>query len=398
MLPPEEAWRRLEPWLRPLPATVRSRRESLEGVLARELAATSDLPPADVSALDGFALAGDLGAGAELPIAGTVAAGDPPGASLPSGAAMRIMTGAPVPAGADRVVAVERTETRGDRVRLPEGGPGTGHAIRRRGEVLAAGARLLEAGARLGPAALSLLASQGIDRLEVHRAPRVAVLATGDEVVPPDQEPPPGGLRDSHTDLLLAAGRRLGLRFDSLGIAPDDPEALETRLRAGLEADVLLTCGGVSAGEFDHAETVLARLGATFLFDAVAIRPGKPLVAARRGETLVFGLPGNPASVLATFRLFVVPALDRLRGGDSAFWSDAFEVEVGDALPAGKEGRDRFVPARLQATGRTPRALPLREAGSHDLAAWACADLMLRIRAGEPARGPGDRVEAIRTL
>lgn len=101
---------------------------------------------------------------------------------------------------------------------------------------------------------------------------------------------------------------------------------------------MLLTCGGVSAGEFDHSERVLARLGATFLFDAVAIRPGKPLVAARRGETLVFGLPGNPASVLATFRLFVVPALDRLRGGDAAFWSDAFAVELAGALPAGKGG------------------------------------------------------------
>ncbi|MCB1009431.1 MAG: molybdopterin molybdotransferase MoeA, partial [Acidobacteria bacterium] len=396
MLSPEEAWRRLEPWLRPLPPIARSRREALDAVLARRLAATSDLPQADVSALDGFALASDLEAGAELPILGVVAAGDPPGATLSAGAALRIMTGAPVPVGADRVVAVERTETRGDRVVLTEAGPEAGHAIRRRGEVLAAGSTLLEAGARLGPAALSLLASQGIDRLEVHRAPRVAVLATGDEVVPPDEEPPPGGLRDSHTDLLLASGRRLGLRFDTLGIARDDPEELETRLRGGLEADVLLTCGGVSAGEFDHSERVLARLGATFLFDAVAIRPGKPLVAARRGETLVFGLPGNPASVLATFRLFVVPALDRLRGGDAAFWSDAFAVELAGALPAGKGGRDRFVPARLEATGATPRALPVREAGSHDLAAWAGAELMLRVRADDPARGPGDLVEAIR--
>lgn len=398
MIAPEDAWRRLEPWLSPLPATACSRREALEGVLARRLAATCDLPPVDVSALDGFALAGDLAAGTVLPVAGTIAAGDPPGARLAAGAALRIMTGAPVPDGADRVIAVEATEARGDAVRLPGGSPPTGHAIRRRGEVLAAGAALLEAGARLGPAALSLLASQGIDRVEIHRAPRVAVLATGDEVVPPDHEPPPGGLRDSHTDLLLAAGRRLGLRFESLGIAPDDPEELEARVRAGLAADVLLTCGGVSAGEFDHAEAVFARLGATQLFDAVAIRPGKPLVAARRGETLIFGLPGNPASVLATFRLFVVPTLDRLRGGRAAFWGDAFEAELDGPLPAGKGGRDRFVPARLETGHPTPRAHPVEEAGSHDLAAWALADLMLRIRAGDRARSAGDRVEAIRTF
>jgi len=367
-------------------------------VLARRLAATCDLPPVDVSALDGFALVGDLAPGAELPVTGTIAAGDPPGAVLREGGALRIMTGAPVPAGADRVIAVEATETRGQTVRLPQGAPAPGNAIRRRGEVLAAGATLLDAGARLGPAALSLLASQGIDRVEIHRAPRVAVLATGDEVVPPDAEPPPGGLRDSHTDLLLAAGRRLGLRFESLGIAPDDPAELESRVRAGLAADVLLTCGGVSAGEFDHAEAVFARLGATLLFDAVAIRPGKPLVAARRGETLIFGLPGNPASVLATFRLFVVPALDRLRGGGAAFWSDAFEVELDGALPAGKGGRDRFVPGRLENGRPTPRARPVDEAGSHDLAAWARADLLLRIRAGDAARGAGQRVEAIRSL
>ncbi len=397
MISPEEAWLRLEPWLRPRPVVALSRREALGGVLAARLVATCDLPPVDVSALDGFAFAGERPAGAALAIAGTVAAGDAPGAMLPEGEAFRIMTGAPVPAGADRVVGVEETEVDGSIVRLRGAAPGAGAAIRRGGEVITAGSTLLERGAPLGPAALSLLASQGIDRVEIYRPPRVAVLATGDEVVEPDREPAPGGLRDSHTDLLLASGRRLGLRFESLGIAPDDPARLEPLVRTGLAADVLLTCGGVSAGEFDHAEAVFARLGCIPLFDAVAIRPGKPLVAARRGDTIVFGLPGNPASVLATFRLFVVPALDRLRGGSTAFWSDAFEVELEGALPAGR-GRDRFVPARLEHTGSLPRARPVDEAGSHDLAAWARGNAMLRIRSDDAARARGERVEAIHLL
>lgn len=396
MISAEEAWRRLERELAPLPPRTLPRREALDGVLARSLAATSDLPPADVSALDGYALAGDLAEGAILPVVGTAAAGDPPGLALPAGAAIAVMTGAPLPRGADRVIGVEQTERRDGEVRLTAAAPPAGAAVRRRGEVLVAGAPMLPAGAALGPAALALLASQGIERVEIHRPPRVALLATGDEIVPPDREPPPGALRDSHTDLLLAAGRRLGLRFESLGIARDDPDELETRVRAGLDADVLLTCGGVSAGEFDLAESVFARVGATPLFDAVAIRPGKPLVAARRGETLIFGLPGNPASVLVTFRLFVVPALERLRGRAASFWSDAFEVLLEGPLPGGRGGRERFVPARLATDGATPRARPIAEGGSHDLAAWAVADALVRIGRDAAPRGAGDRAEALR--
>ncbi len=304
------------------------------------------------------------------------------------------MTGAPVPEGADRVVAVEATEAAADRFRLLGAAPPFGAAIRRRAEVIAAGAPLLSAGARLGPGALALLASQGVETVAVHRAPRVAVLATGDEVVPPEQSPGPGCLRDSHTDYLLAAGARLGLRFDSLGIAPDDPERLVERVAAGLDHDLLLTCGGVSAGAFDHLEAVFARLGCATLFDAVAMQPGKPLVAARRGKTLVLGLPGNPTSAIVAFALFAAPALDRLRGGGARCWSAAFEVELAAPL-AGARDRDRFLPAtRIAAAGRVV-ARPLVSAGSHDLAAFAGADLLLRVRAGEAARPAGAGVEAL---
>jgi len=390
----EDAWRRLETLLEPLPAILLPRRAALGARTAAPIAARADLPGADVSALDGFAFAGELAAGVRLPVAFTVAAGGAPGARLPAGAAARVMTGAPVPAGADRVVAIEATRTGPGWMELAGAAPPAGAALRRRGEVIAAGAELLPAGARLGPAALSLLASQGIDALAVHRPPRVALLPTGDEVVPPDADPPPGSLRDSHTDYLLAAGARLGLEFTSLGIAPDDPELLAERVEVGLAYDLLLTCGGVSAGDFDHLEGVLARLGCETLFDAVAMQPGKPMVAARRGRALVLGLPGNPTSAMVGFALFAAPALDRLRGGDARTWSGAFEVEAAAALPGARD-RDRFLPARRLPGGGAPRALPLATAGSHDLAAFARADLLVRVRAGEAPRAAGARLEAI---
>lgn len=394
MLSVDAAWRRLEAWLEPLPAVTLARRAALGARTAEPIAARADLPPADVSALDGFAFAGDLPAGARLAVDFTVAAGAAPGARLAAGAAARVMTGAPVPLGADRVVALEATRQEPDAIRLAGAAPPAGAAIRRRAEVVAAGDELLPAGARLGPAALSLLASQGIETLAVHRPPRVAVLTTGDEVVAPEATPPPGALRDSHTDYLVAAGARLGLAFDSLGIAPDDPALLADRVAAGLAYDLLLTCGGVSAGDYDHLEGVFARLGCETFFDAVAMQPGKPLVAARRARTLVLGLPGNPASAIVAFALFAAPALDRLRGGDASCWSDAFEVELAAALPGAKD-RDRFLPAAQRAGAGAPRALPLAAAGSHDLAAFARADLLLRVRAGEAPRAAGARVEAI---
>lgn len=394
MLTVEQAWARLEPWLAPLPSQPLSRREALGARLAEPLVARADLPPADVSALDGFAFAGDRPQGARLPVAFTVAAGDPPGALLPPGAAARIMTGAPLPAGADRVVAVEATAPHGDSVVLAGPVPAAGAAVRRRGEVIRAGAELAAAGLRLGPAALALVASQGYAEVPVHRPPRVAVLATGDEVVPPDLEPGLGRLRDSHTDFLLAAGRRLGLAFASLGVAPDEPERLAERVAAGLEYDLLLTCGGVSAGAFDYLEGVFARLGCATLFDAVAMQPGKPLVAARRGRALVLGLPGNPTSAIVAFALFAAPALDRLRGGDAGCWSGAFPVELAAPL-AGARERDRFLPAARVAGAGPPRALPIANAGSHDLASFARADLLLRVRAGEAPRPVGAAVEAI---
>jgi molybdopterin molybdotransferase len=392
MLSCEEAWRRIEPHTGPRGRELLARPEALGRVLARPLVATADLPAFDVSALDGFALAGEVEAGAVLTVAGTQAAGAPSGAALAPGTALGIWTGALVPAGADRVVAIEKTVPAGaGRIRVLEPPP-PGHAIRRGGEVARRGAVLAAEGTPLAPATLALAASQGYAELEVFRAPRVAFLVTGDEVVPAERVPAPGELRDSHSDFLSAAGRRLGLAFEPLGRTPDDPAELGRRLAGALDdADVVLTCGGVSMGGADHLRAVIERLGCAIELHGVAMQPGKPLLFARRGETLVFGLPGNPASVMVAFRLFVRPALERLLGRTSSFWSDAIEVRLQAPLAAGL-GRDRFVPARREGPSA---ARPLEARGSHDLAAFALADLLVRVRPGDSERGAGALAEAI---
>jgi molybdenum cofactor synthesis domain-containing protein len=243
----------------------------------------------------------------------------------------------------------------------------------------------------------------------VHRLPAVAVLATGDEVVAPEEEPGPGRLRDSHTDFLLAAGATLGLRFTALGIAPDRAGELGEKVRAGLAADVLLICGGVSMGELDLVEGVLERLGCRRHLDAVAIQPGKPMVFATHPGGLVFGLPGNPASVMVDFWLFVRPALARLagrRGGpggsgnpgsDNAWWQPVVPATLAAPLP-GAGARDRFLAAEVTwgaAPDGGPLAHPLLNRGSHDLAAYAHGTALLRIRAGAPPAAAGARCEIL---
>ena len=393
MIPPREAWDRLLPHLDPLGAEELDRRAARGRVLAAPLAATVDVPAADVSAMDGYALGGAAAVGERRPVAGLVAAGHPPGFVLPAGAAVRIMTGAPVPAAADRVIAVEDTD-RGEREVELRIAPEPGAHIRRRGEILARGDRLLPAGAVLTPGALSLLATHGHRRVSVHRAPRVAIVTTGDEVVPPDAEPAPGQLRDSHTDFLLAAGAALGLAPVHLGIAPDRADAIAALVERGLAADVLLLCGGVSAGEFDFVEEVLAGFGCHPLFDAVAIQPGKPVVAAVHPGGLVFGLPGNPASVMVTFWLLVRPALRRLLGHPDGYLEGAFTGELAAPAP-GAKGRDRFLPAEVVWEDGRAMVTPIASKGSHDLAAYGRGNALLHIAAGSPPAAAGERCLAL---
>lgn len=397
MLPIEEAWARLVPFLEPLAVEARERRDCLGRVLGEGVVGTVDVPPADVSAMDGYALAGEMEAGGVLEVTGRIAAGEAPGRRLEPGKAVRIMTGAPVPEGADRVVRFEDTDHGTDRVRV-DVPPPAGANVRRRAEVLAGGDPLMEAGTVLIPAALALAAAHGLGELPVHRAPRVAVLPTGDEVVPPHRVPEPGQIRDTHTDFLLAAGRNLGLAFEPLGIAPDDPRRLGEMLAAGLEgADVLLVGGGVSVGELDFVEDELDRLACRPLFTAVAVQPGKPLVAMVREAAddpdgrrrLVFGLPGNPGSVMVTFQLFVRPALCRLLGRRTAAPLDGLQSGELAAPAPGAKSRDRFLPATLRVRDGRLLAAPVAARGSHDMVAHARAQALLHLPAGSPPAPAG---------
>lgn len=392
-LHPDEAWRRIADRLAPLPEEMTGRREAAGRVLARDLPATVDVPAADVSAMDGYAAAGDIGPGERRPVAGTVSAGDPPGFGLVPPAVARIMTGAPVPPAADRVIPVEATDAGREEV-VFRAGTAPGEHIRRRGEILRAGDPLLPAGARLTPGALALAATHGYAALPVRRAPSVAVITTGDEVIPPESTPAPGQLRDSHTDFLLAAGASLGLRFEALGIAPDRVDALRDRVELGLRSDVLLLCGGVSMGEFDLVEGVLADLGCRAVFDAVAIQPGKPLVFAVHTGGWVFGLPGNPASVMASFWLFVRPALRRLMGSEDSWWGGALAGTLAAPLQ-GAGNRDRFLPAAAEARDGALLVTPFPPKGSHDLAAFARGNALVRVRAGAPPARPGAGCEVL---
>ncbi|HXT19147.1 MAG TPA: gephyrin-like molybdotransferase Glp [Thermoanaerobaculia bacterium] len=387
MISIETAWERLVAHLAPLPARRVALAEAAGRVLAEEVRASVDVPFADVSAMDGYALAGDAEAGSRLPVVGLIAAGEMAATALPTGVAMRIMTGAPLPQGGDRVVPVEETDGGREEVvvRVP---PPAGAHVRRRGEIHRAGDALLAAGDRLTPGALSLLAAHGAVEVAVHRPPRVALLVTGNEVVAPERTPGPGQLRDSHSAFVDAAARAAGAEVLHLGIARDEPDDLRARLARGLDADLLLATGGVSRGELDFVEPVLVELGFRALFDAVAIQPGKPVAAAVReredaAPLVAIGLPGNPASAMVCFWLFARPALRRLQGIADEPWSAALTGILDAPLPgAGK--RDRLLPARLLLRDGELHVEPQIARGSHDVAAFARGSGLVRVRAGSP--------------
>jgi molybdopterin molybdotransferase len=281
------------------------------------------LPPADNSAMDGYAVcAADCANASErspvwLPVAFEVPAGSADIPRLARGSAARIFTGAPLPAGADSVVRQEDTERDGERVAIRIA-PELGLDVRRAGEDVQRGDLVLEAGARLGPAAIGMLASLGRTVVAVRQRPRVAVLSGGDELVEPDGDIAGGRIVSSNSWSIAAQCRELGAEPIYLGIARDTPEDIERRLRAGLAADVIVSSAGVSVGDRDYVRGVLEKLGCRLHFWGVKIKPGYPLAFGRVGEDgrgpLVFGLPGNPVSAMMTFEQFVRPALLRMQG------------------------------------------------------------------------------------
>lgn len=315
MLSVEDAQAQVLARARPLETELLDVRSALGRVLAEPVVSRRTIPPWPNSSMDGYAVraADTEAAPAVLRVTARIAAGMVPDRPIGPGEAARIFTGAPLPEGADAVVPQEEVEADGDgiRVRRPVE---RGAWVRPRGEDVQAGERVLEPGRRLGAAEIGLLATLGHSPVRVHRRPRVAVLSTGNELADLGTEPGPGQIPNTNSYSLAAQVLEAGAEPLNLGVAGDDVDALESRLRWGLTADVLLTSAGVSVGELDLVREALARIGATLHLWQVAMRPGKPITFGTLGDRLVFGLPGNPVSAMVTFELFVRPALRKMSG------------------------------------------------------------------------------------
>jgi molybdopterin molybdotransferase len=337
-------------------------------VLSETLKAPHPLPRWDNSAMDGYALRGDEGATASaesplvLEIVGEVRAGDPGDIEVGSGTAVRIMTGAPLPPGADAVIPVEETEESDGKVVVKAAAPLGAH-VRPAGDDLGVGDVLVEAGTELGPGPLALLATMGFSPLRVRRGPKVAILVTGDELVPPEAQPGPGQIRDSNSIALRALVSDAG--GDPLVFPPvrDDRTAtLEAFRRAGEMADLVLSSGGVAVGKYDFVKDVVEELGRIDLW-RVAMQPGKPVVLGAIGSTPFLGLPGNPVSIHVGFEQFVRPAIRKMRGCRSLL-RPTIQAELTESIDK-RPGRLHFVRVTLRLREGRWFATPTGAQGSH---------------------------------
>jgi molybdopterin molybdotransferase len=340
-------------------------------VLAEDVAADRDYPPFPRSVRDGFAVrAADVPG--ELDVIGEVRAGGSFSGVVGAGQAVEIMTGAPLPQGADAVVMIEHAERIGGRVKI-ERSAKPGENFGARGIEARQGEAVLKKGQRLGFAEIAALAMVGRERVSVYRKPSVAIIPTGDEVVNVGERPGPFQIRNSNAWSLAAQVARAGGEPRILPIARDNAESTRAAAEAGLKCDLMLLSGGVSAGKYDIVERVLADFGARFFFDRVAIQPGQPLVFGTACGKFFFGLPGNPASTMVTFEVFARAAVELL-GGASETPLPFLRVRLARPFQQ-KPGLTRFLPARLSADGSS--VTPERFQGSGDICALARANAFL---------------------
>jgi molybdenum cofactor synthesis domain-containing protein len=347
-------------------------------VLAEAVVAPEAVPPFANTAMDGFALraADTIGAPVRLAVVGTLAAGAVFAQVVGRGEAVRIMTGAPMPPGADAVVMVERTSVSGpvdaEQVEVEVEVP-VGNHVRNAGEDLEPGQVVFPAGTAIGPGQVGVLASINLAEVPVFRRPRVGVISTGDELVADGDTLAPGQIRDSNRPGLLALVRESGFEGVDLGLVPDDEEAIEVALRAGVEAcDALLTTGGVSMGDFDYVKVVLDRIG-DMRWMQVAIRPAKPLAFGTVDGVPVFGLPGNPVSSMVSFELFARPAL-RAMAGHTATERPLVRAVADGAMTRRVDGKTHFARVVVDYRDGAYHVSSAGGQGSHQLTAMAGAD------------------------
>jgi molybdopterin molybdotransferase len=372
----------------PLPAERVQLAETAGRVLAEPARAAVDLPPFASSAMDGFAVrAGD--SPGTLPVVARIAAGRPAERSLAPGEAMGIATGGEVPEGADAVVPVEAVVTTDNSVELADAiDPGTN--VRPRGGDVGAGELVVPAGERLGPAQIGALAAAGVADVVCARRPRAAVLATGTELRPPGEPLAPGEIYEANSFLLAAALADAGAVVERLPVAADDEAAHRLALEHALEADVVVTSGGVSVGPHDLVRGIEAELGVEEVFWRVAVKPGKPVSFGVRDGTLVFGLPGNPVSTLVGHELFVRPAVLALQGARAP--GPVFRPgRLGSSLRR-DAARDQLVRARSRAEGDSVLLDPLTGQESHMIVRAAGADALVLVPRGEGELAEGSPV------
>ncbi len=380
--------------LRPTPAELVALSEGWGRVLARDVVARRTSPPDDVSAMDGYALrAADGVAGAVLRVAGEAPAGHPWAGLVGAGEAVRLFTGSVVPEGADTVVLQEDCTREGDAVRLDEAAQASRH-IRRAGQDFAAGDVVLRAGRRLGARDVGLAAAADHPWLAVHRRPRVAILATGDEISMPGEPVGPGGIVSSNSHAIAALVRAAGGEPVLLPVARDDRAALEAAADSVAGHDLLVTTGGASVGDHDLVHAALTARGMRTGFWRVAMRPGKPLMSGRLGEVAVLGLPGNPVSSLVCSVLFLLPALRVLLGG-TAGGPPVARARLGVAVRANDHRADHLRATLDDGPGGLV-ATPFAVQDSAMLAALARADCLLLRAPHAPALDAAAEVEVIR--
>jgi len=366
--------------------------------LAQDIVADSDLPPFDRSQMDGYALraADAQQVPAKLKIVGESAAGRGWHREIKPGEAVRIMTGAPVPSGADTVQQVELTRELDDEVEVLQA-PVLGKSIVRHGSEIKAGETVLNAGEKLTAATMAVLASFGYAEVEVSRQPRVAVLATGSELVAVDQKPGQDQIRDSNNFTIAAYAQLAGGVVERLPLAGDDTALLRRQIAEAAErSDIVITSGGVSVGVYDFTKPALRELGAEFFFERVALRPGKPTVFARLPNgALFFGLPGNPVSVSVTFNLFARAAILAMQGSNETGLQR--ETAVLARRVKGTTERESYLPVQLKTNELGQLlALPLKWGGSSDFVGFTRAEALAIVPAGTDFIEAGQVVQILR--
>jgi molybdopterin molybdotransferase len=374
MIPFEEACQIVLQSARPTPVEQVPLSDCLNRVLAVDVHSDTDVPPHNLSTMDGFACRRtDLSSGAALRPVETIPAGIMPAHTCAPGECARIMTGAIVPEGCDTVVMLEHTEERNGLIHVLETHPCPN--IRRRAEDLRAGDRVLTAGVILGPAHIAVLASVGCDPVTVRAVARVGIVATGDELIEAHEPPAPAKIRNSNSCQLSAQVRRAGCAPICFGITPDDPRALDDVLRrAAAQCDVVIFSGGVSMGDWDFVPEILKANGIRLLFEKIRIKPGRATVFGENGKTYFFGLPGNPVSTFIIFEVLVRPFLVRLMGGD--YRPRRISARLAAPVTRRQADRPEFVPVNLTADGLVQ---PFAYHGSAHIHAYVCADAILQI-------------------